>query len=417
MNILIIEAYTDANVGSSALVENSIRICQMRFPGSKIQVMAHHPQSLENMHGCKAVQDVYDYPLLQPRGKQVIWLIRQLICMALAWKMAKKRECTLRVPGKIPQWNLESFFWADLIISIGAERLNDKFYKGIPFSVFTYLLCKRMGKRVVLFPQTIGPFFFIWSRIIIIKALRAVDQIYVRDEESYRIVTGQLGIDSAKVIRSPDMAILQTPIQPARARKLISLKSEEKVVGISALRWNYFKNKAETPYASYQSYRREMAHLADELIDRYRIRIIFFPTNFQVHGCREDDVKTAEEIYHLMLHKERAMIIRRLPSPAELQGMLGCCEINITTRMHACILSTCAYVPTISVNYLFKIKEYMESLGLGAFSIDIEDFHAEAVLPLFDRLWGERESWRRHLTAAVAHKRSLLMQAMEALEA
>jgi len=413
----MIEAYTDANVGSSALVGNSIKICRALFPKSCIRVMAHHPQSIEAMHNCYAVKDPFDYPFNQPRSKQIIWLIKQVIWMALAWKSAVNKQYQDGISAKILNRSIKNFLWADIVISVGAERLNDKFYKIIPFSVFSYLLCKRMGKRVVLFPQTIGPLFFNWSRWLVTRALQAVDLIYVRDEESYSIVVNQLGINSSKVILTSDVAVLQEPISLAEARQLIGMDTEEKIVGISALRWTYFKNKAQTPYSNYESYKREMAHLADALINKYQVNIVFFPTNFPMNGCREDDVRACEDIQSLMVNKDRARIIRKLPSPAELQGMLRCCEINITTRMHACILSTSVYVPTISVNYLFKIKEYMKSVGLGEFAIDIEDFHSGAVLPLFDRLWREREVWQSRLETAINNKRKLLMQTMESINA
>jgi polysaccharide pyruvyl transferase WcaK-like protein len=118
-----------------------------------------------------------------------------------------------------------------------------------------------------------------------------------------------------------------------------------------------------------------------------------------------------------MKNKACAHIIGTLPSPSELKGMLACSEVNITTRMHACILSTGASIPTISVNYLFKLKEYMHSLGLGDYSIDIEEFNADWALRAFDFLWQERPRWRAAISEAISKKQKQLDASMERFDA
>ena len=66
MKILIIEAYTDANVGSCALVENAIKLLNGLFPGADIRVMAHEPGVFHELYGVEAVRDIFEYPFLVP---------------------------------------------------------------------------------------------------------------------------------------------------------------------------------------------------------------------------------------------------------------------------------------------------------------------------------------------------------------
>ena len=160
----------------------------------------------------------------------------------------------------------------------------------------------------------------------------------------------------------------------------------------------------------------QMAALADGLIERYGVRIVLYPTNFPVHGCREDDLTVSRAIAGRMRRGDEAAVVEELPTPAELKGMLACSELNITTRMHACILSTGSGTPTISVNYLFKVREYMRSLGLEAFSIDIEEFNAEWALETFGRMWPERGIWRGMIAAAIEEKKADLARAMERMD-
>jgi polysaccharide pyruvyl transferase WcaK-like protein len=417
VNILIFEAYSDANIGACALVENAIALLHRRYPAAAIRVMAREPGVFRNLYGVDAVPDVFEYPFLQPRWRQVIWLVRALLWMASCWIAAglhdRDRLRTTRVPFRS---KIEDFLWADLAVSVGAERINDKFFKNIVFSLYTYALLRRIGARCVIFPATIGPFLFGWSRRLARRVLSGVDLIYTRDEASLEITRGLLGPGTGTVHGTSDIALMQEQIGRDEALTIIGAAGEESIVGISAMRWSYFRNRIETPYSNFEAYVREMALLADTLIDEYGVRIVMYPTNYPVHGCREDDLGVSLEIRSRMSRGKDVTVIEELPTPARLKGMLACSQINVTTRMHACILSTGAGAPTISVNYLFKVREHMRSLGLEEFSIDIEEFNSQWALETFRRMWPERERWRAHLERAVEEKQRGILDAMKYLD-
>jgi hypothetical protein len=62
----------------------------------------------------------------------------------------------------------------------------------------------------------------------------------------------------------------------------------------------------------------------------------------------------------------------------------------------------------MSVNYLFKLKEYMTGIGLQDYTIDIEDFCAKEALILFDKLWENKEQIRDNLVATMKIKKDTL---------
>lgn len=417
MDILIIEAYTDANIGSGALVENSLKILAKKYPDAKFRVMAHNPDVFHKLYGVNAVPDIFEYPFGLSRSKQVLWLIWTCIWMTLGLGAALSLPSKLITRLPIAGHKLSSFIWADIIISVGAERINDKFFKNIIFSLYTYNLVYCLGKKMVIFPSTIGPFLFSWSRWLSAKVLRNIDLIYTRDDQSEKTTLDLPKILPHRVFNTSDVAVLQDMIPSDQALKMIPATPDETLVGISVMKWSYFKNKMETPYSNYSAYVREMAELADTIIEEFNAVIILYPTNYPVHGCRENDVRTAYEIREQMKHGAAVRIIDSLPTPSEFKGMLACSDLNITTRMHACILSTGAFVPTISVNYLFKLAEYMNSLGLSEFSIDIEEFCADKALAAFRKMWPERALWRNHLEEAIRCKQNKLFQSMEKLDA
>lgn len=414
MNILIIEAYTDANVGSCSLVENAIKILRHQFPDSNIRVMAHEPTVFMELYGIESIKDIFEFPFLRPRFLQLAWLCKTIIWMSVCWMASSLFPSRLLTQGTVPfQRKLAPFLWADLVVSVGAERINDKFFKNIVFSLYMLALVKRLGKKLVIFPSTIGPFFFNWSKWLAKRVLRTINLIYVRDELSEEITRDLIGPGVGNLFRTTDLAVLQGGIPRHEALAMIPAGHEEQIVGISAMRWSYFKNRIETPYSNYEAYVQETAKLADTLIKEFKVRVVFYPTNFPLHGCREDDLATALEIMDRMTNRGGVTVIESLPTPSQLKGMLACSELNVTTRMHACILSTGAAVPTISINYLFKVREYMRSLGLEEFSVDIEEYHADWALNTFRRMWPERERWREHIHRVIEQKKEDLLRALE----
>ena len=300
-------------------------------------------------------------------------------------------------------------------MSVGAERLNDKFLKAAIFSLFTYWLVTALGRRLVLFPCTVGPLYRRSTRWLTGFVLKNVDLILVRDRESLDIVKGLNASAGRRVRASADVALMQRDVHGFDMASLLGKPLSGPMVGFSVMKWTYVHTEAQTDFANYSAYVHEMAELADRVIERYGVTAVFVPTNYPVHGCREDDVATSLEVIAQMRHNERAALVRRLPSPGELKVLLGQCEVNVTTRMHACILSTSAGAPTMSVNYLFKLRGYMESLDAGACSIDIEDFCAEKAFEVFERLWEERPRWRCLIAARVAERGACLSKSLEAL--
>ncbi len=418
-NFLIIEAYTDANIGSCALVENAMKIIHTKFPNAKIKVMAQYPEAFKHLYNVDSMEDIFMFPTKQPLLKKIIWLIQNMgwvavvmICLLLSGR--KELNSGINFPFKN---RIAPILWADYVISVGAERLNDKYFKNVPFSLLTFWVSKLLGRKVIIFPATYGPFFFWWSKFFCKHVLPLVDLNYTRDELSTNTLIKDLNIPFSKVIDSVDIAVLQESVDKKKAYSLIPARPDETIVGVSILRWSYFKNQIETPYSNYSAYVREMAKFVNHLVSNYDVSIVFYPTNFKIHSCADDDLAVAYDIMPLIESKHRIKIIKNLPTPAQFQGMLSCSAVNITTRMHACILSTNSCVPTISINYLPKLKGYMESLGLSEFSIDIEEFSAEKTIHAFQLIWPDRDKWTRHLRNVMKIRKERLWKTMERLDA
>lgn len=421
MNILVIDAYTDGNVGAAALVENSISLLKKLFPHGKIQILAQFPEPIAQFTGLPTFPELFRMPYNQPRLKQAVWFMTNFFwmlthavmmglpgrgsCIPERWYTKDERKLTA----------LNRIRWADIVVSIGAERINDNFYKTILFSLYMLWTAKLYRKPLVLFPQTVGPFHFHLTEKLSAAVLESCDLIFLRDAKSVSNMQ-QLGIRKPRVIKTSDVAILQPAAPPNEARRILAESGARNdngaLLGISAMRWSYFRTEGESRY---QDYKAALAGLADDFIERHNVRVVFLPTNFPVHGCREDDVRVATEIASLMIHPEKAHVLSTLCTPAQTKSIMAELEICLVTRMHACVLATSALTPCFSVNYQFKLREFMEFVGLGAYTIDIGDVTYERLREVAERTWNHREEIRDILKKEMNSSSAQLLAAMREL--
>lgn len=409
LKILITEAYTDANVGSGALIENALSLLRERFPTAQIRVMAIYPHAFEELCHVESVPDPYRYPYKKPVLHKIIWLFSTFFWMALIRLQARKGLRKVRFFSS----KIDHYLWADWVVSAHAERIKESFHVDALYTLFSFHIAHLLGKKVILFPCTLGPYGF-GTRPLVDRWLREVDVLFTRDDISYNLAHKAKGLAHEKIVNCSDVAVIQNYISREEALEIIGCSPQDKLVGVSVMRWRYIKGNV-SPYSNYASYVTEMAKLIDHLITTYGVKVVLYPTNYAIRGCTTEDREAIRAIYKAATRKESIVQTERFLKPEELKGALACSEVNIVTRMHACIFSTGANVPTLSVNYLYKLREYMESLGLADYSIDIEYFNAEWMQAAFDKMWNRRPEIRQQITQHMEAKRALLHEKMDTL--
>jgi colanic acid/amylovoran biosynthesis protein len=412
MKIVIIEAYSAANIGSGALVENSVRLLQKNFPGADIEILAQTPESIHNLTGLPCYHELITLPLGQPRLKQIFWLITTGLWMFVHALAVQLRRIGIAIPVSFYTFNsrtitaVKKVREADMVVSVGAERINDNFYKAILFSLYMLWMVQTYGKFLVLFPQTIGPFHFRITRFLSAAILSRCEVIFLRDQKSREIVE-EIGVHGPIIVDTCDVAVLQPAVDFDQARELLRqagvVEDDRPLVGMSVMQWSYIKAEGKS---GYEEYKRAIAAAADEFIEQKGVRVLFIATNVLTEGCREDDVAAAQDIMELMRRKEGATILHRVYTPAQMKGIMGLLELCLVTRMHACIFSTGFFTPTASINYQFKLKEYMHLMGLGEYTVDIDTVTTENLRALLALAWEDRarnrEVLKRNITAWAA---------------
>jgi polysaccharide pyruvyl transferase WcaK-like protein len=89
-------------------------------------------------------------------------------------------------------------------------------------------------------------------------------------------------------------------------------------------------------------------------------------------------------------------------------------NIFVGMKLHAVALATCAYVPSVMLEYNPKCRDYMESIGQGDFTLRTDTFTAQQAWETVENLLANRASVAKSLFEAVSKFRKL--QSMRASE-
>ena len=304
----------------------------------------------------------------------------------------------------------------DYVLWGGGELLKDYTNK---LSLFYWAL-KLWGLRIAN-PRLIGAFQGIGptsanlSKRMIITAVNQCRVFLVRDAESAEKLKDWGA--RTKVISSFDPAVLMT--KPGVA---VTVDSP---IGFGLRRWFHYRQSGWLPQkykfwqrgrAAQQSeaelrYLDHCAELADRLIERHSVDLVFFPMH--MHGS-ENDSGFAREVIARMRYAGRTSVIAgdELSPDQYLQAIAGC-RVFVASRLHSAIMATVAGVPAICLYYVDKGRLFFEQLGLQRFSRNIDEMQRAKIVPelveLTDRLVEETSEVQAQQSAAIEGMRSQLV--------
>jgi len=379
MNIVITEGGSTNNIGSAALIENAIKIARQTYPNCQITVLCQQPSNIKKFVGkdINSAEDLFIVPFVANKNS-ILWLTETLLWLIYyhfihlftkrpAMFMFKQKKQTLQIIQN-----------SDLIFCIGAERINDVYYKTAYMSLEALSIFQGLGKRLVHLSLTIGPLLYKSTIYKTKKVLNNSHAIFVRDNKSFELLK-ELKIDKPMIFNSYDVAILQQKGESAEMREMLikkGLNIDKPIIGVSVLYWK-FKNVQGLVRQS--GYNEAFAEALDYLINIYNYQVLFTPT--VVNGQDNDDVHISHEIFELMKVRRNTYFIDELLTPKQLSTVFSMTRFSIVTRMHAAILCSGAGAkPIIAVNYLYKLREYMKNIGFEDYSIDIDKTNAKDLI-------------------------------------
>ncbi len=301
---------------------------------------------------------------------------------------------------------------ADAVLDIsGGDSFTD-LYGPHRFRSITLpkLMAQRLGKPLVLLPQTYGPFDSAEARRVASEIVRCAAIALARDQRSFRVLQDLLGdaFDPERHRCGVDVAFLlpfsepDSSAVPSPAREWFAGR-EAPVAGlnVSGLIYND-PRRARESFGFVADYEALTRTLTQGLVER-GARVLLVPHVVTPPGHYESDIQAAERLAASLPApaRERVAIAPAYVDPRHVKGLIGKCDWFCGTRMHATIAGLSQGVPTAAVAYSIKTLGVFETCGQGEHVADPRQADTEAVverlLASFDARDSARQSLAEHL--------------------
>lgn len=241
---------------------------------------------------------------------------------------------------------------------------------------FEITVAKFIGKPVIVFPNSVGPFRTWVGRFLSRLALNSCECVLVREPISYEIVNS-LGIGSRKILTSDTALLFKT------MKETISENFSHPAMGVCPGIYRYSLSDEQV-----RNYILDHAKALDVAIERYGFNVFLSP--HYVSHLEYDDSEICKLILNEMRNKNRAKIIVA-NGVEEFKSLLDHMDMIITSKMHPGVMGVSGYVPTLFIAYDHKQTGLFKQLGMEDYIIPITETSCERMLAKIDLIWKERE--------------------------
>lgn len=326
VKIMISGYYGFNNFGDEAILKSMVRAFKEKIPQIKILVLSQNPLKTSQTYQVKAINRLH--------------LISILNCL---------RDTNLFISG-------------------GGGLLQDSTGKGWSILYYLGLIlgAKIIRVPVMIYAQGIGPVSQQINKKLMRWILNKVDLITVRDNFSKELLEN-LGVIKPSIYVNSDPSFLLNKkdinciLENYPHIQELMNSNNRPIIGVSVR--EYKGNRSDLKIM--------FAQLADYLIEKYKVKIVFLPFKF------DDDVQVSEEILSLM--KKQADILKIKLEPEELISILSQFSLMIGVRLHSIIFSSMANLPFIAFKYDPKIKNFVAELGLSELLLELDNVSLEKI--------------------------------------
>lgn len=376
MRITLLGNFSGRNAGDNAILGNLVRDVAAVLPQARFIVPTLNPAAVRRI--CRG-HDVKPLGLMPWHGAMKILGLGTLRAMV-------QTDCVLVTDNILFD---KSFF-------------NPLFNYLSTIALFAPL-AQRRRIPIVLYNASVGPITTPVGAKALQRVLRDSPLAILRDRASVELITKQVP-SRPELILAADCALNTVPPPPEQIRALAAqLGIAEDGRPKLALNVNSYVDAWKTDGGSMArgSFVTEIAAAFDELVREFNAQPVFFVTQTM-------DVGVTEAIRAAMTTGRNApmAVVSASCNYPELTGLLSTMDMLVAMRTHALILATSVHTPAINLNTYPKSAAYMETVGQGRWSLNIEDFSRQALSTLAKSGWQARTAIRAELEKRVPVEKS-----------
>jgi len=287
---------------------------------------------------------------------------------------------------------LERMKGCDLVVSYSDENLKEgasflpanvywtlTWWSMLVSKTWDILVARYLGKSVVMFPNSLGPFRTTIGRILARLALNRCNVILVREPVSYRLVKS-LHITSPTILTFDTTWLFESKTDA-------KLKHDSSLyVGVSPGVYSHVFSE--------DGVRKHVAAYAEALdrgAEKFGFSFIFMP--LYISGFRYDDLEIARMIVERMKYKNHTAIVEAR-SAEEFKSLVDKMDMMISSKMHPAVWGLSGCVPTVCIAYDHKQTGLFESLDLAECVIPLCELSGSGLFSRMYYVWNNRNGIR-----------------------
>jgi len=325
--------YGQGNLGDEAILMALLREFN-KLPELRITVFSTRPEEVSKLHKVKSIHS------------------------------RRTREFLRRI-YEIKRSNLFILGGGGLLKDYGATSANIKRWLEL------LILAQKLKTKTALCAVGVENIHYPESKRLIRNTLNKTNLITVRDNISKKILQ-QVGV-AREIKVTTDPAVLLNP-EPLKTKKLIG---PPKI--IVCIRHWYDKGFYIANPEVNKNFIKSLSITADFLIENYGASIDFVPFRTTSY---DDDRIIAKQVLSYMKYRGKAHIYSCVPEVNEFIKMARQSSLVIGMRLHSLILGTSVGVPVIGLEYMPKVRGYMESIDQGKYSLPLGTLTSNKLIQL-----------------------------------
>jgi polysaccharide pyruvyl transferase WcaK-like protein len=417
--------FDTGNLGVNALAESTLKILLHRWPDAEIILFGsgYEPERLSLSVGNRQVE-LQVLPVRFCKKLRLpyhfLWFAWYgMVARLLPWRGGRER---LLARNRYCRTLHEVALAADIT---GGDSFSDiygmrRFLIGFlrKWLVFLY------GKKLVMLPQTYGPFKRRTARALARYILAHAEAVYSRDRDGLDAVKQLLNGRASEAAKfSHDVAFVLDPREPEEPGiqpqlDLRSLGSGLVGLNVSGLLYHGGYTR-DNMFGLTVEYRKLVREIAEFVLRQDDWRLLLVPHVFPGDNMDvESDPAACRSLYDELQRtfEGRVFLAAGRYSQNEIKSIIGRCDFFLGSRMHACIAALSQGIPAVGLAYSKKFRGVFESIGVEDCVVDLRHNDNEQVLAAVEQILGRRELIREHLLRVMPDVRQQALGIFRSIE-
>jgi polysaccharide pyruvyl transferase WcaK-like protein len=411
MNICLLGASFDTgNLGVSALAESSVKIILNKWSDAEVILLGsgYKPQQHRLFISDKEIS-VKTLPVRFCKNIFLPYHFLRFVLYGLLVKVLPTSQLKNTLVNRNPYFKI--LYEMDLVADItGGDSFSDIYgFRRFFLGFLRKWLIIFLGKKLILLPQTYGPFKKNITKAMARYLLKRAQKIYSRDRESLEYVKNLLGgnTENGKVQFAPDVAFVLDSRKPTDfdASPLSKIRKNTTVVGlnISGLLFNGGYTQ-DNMFGLKTDYRTLIPAVVRMLLENKDVVVLLVPHVFPPTGYEvESDPNACLKVYEQLkqIYSGRIFLVEVQYDQGEMKYIIGLCDFFIGSRMHTCIAALSQGIPAIGLAYSKKFEGVFRSVGAEHSVIDMRSRNHDEILEDIAEAYKCRQATAKHLAEII----------------